>query len=327
MTDEQKTENKVRDLIIVGAGPAGLTAAIYAGRRSLDTLVITKDVGGQAATTHEIENYPGFEMVDGPGLMNLFHKQAEKFGAQFKYQEVLSISQDETTKNYIIMTTQDSYEAHSVILAFGLEHRKLDVPGEKDFYGKGITYCATCDGPFFRDKEICVVGGGNSALDAIDYMSKIATKVHAYVRGEAFKGEDMLVAGIERLENVEIHYNTEITSIEGDQFVNKVNLVNNQSKEAATQEVQGVFIEVGYKANTKLYEDLVDMTQQGAIKVDDLAQTSRPGFFSAGDITTIPYKQIITSGGQGCTAALTAYTYIQKKKGLDATLTDDHSKK
>jgi len=323
----EKEQNIVRDLIIIGAGPAGLTAALYAGRRSLSTLVITKDIGGQAALTNEIENWPGIESIDGPTLMNNFHKHAEKFGAEFKFQEVVSISQDEKSKNYTVKTASEEFQSHAVILAFGLEHRKLEVPGEKEFYGKGITYCATCDGPFFKGKEVCVVGGGNSALDAIDYMSKIATKVHAYVRGEKFKGEDIMIKSISQLENVEVHFNTSITAVKGEQFVQKVELINNKTKETSAQELQGVFVEIGYVANTKLYEDLVDMTQQGAIKVDDLAQTSRPGFFAAGDITTLPYKQIVTSGGQGCAAALTAYTYIQKKKGIEVSNTIDHAKK
>ncbi len=322
-----ENEVKVWDLIIIGAGPAGLTAALYAGRRSLDTLVLTKDVGGQAATTHEIENYPGFETIDGPTLATKFHKHVEKFGAQFKFHEVKKIEQDEATKTYRVHTSKEIYESHAVVLAFGLEHRKLGIPGEKEFYGKGITYCATCDGPFFKGKEICVVGGGNSALDAIDYMSKLATKVHAYVRGDKFKGEDILISNVERLENVEIHYNTEITEVVGEQFVTGVKLLNNKTQEAGEQALQGVFVEIGYQPNTALYGDLVEMTEQGAIKVNDLAETSRPGFFAAGDITTIPYKQIITSGGQGCTAALTAYTYIQKKKGGDGTLRADWTKK
>jgi thioredoxin-disulfide reductase len=310
--------SEIRDLIIIGAGPAGLTAALYAGRRSLDTLVITKDIGGQAASTHEIENWPGTEFIDGPTLMNQFHKHAEKFGAEFKFAGVEKIEHDESQNVYHVSTGKDVYTAHAIILAFGLEHRKLGVPGEKEFYGKGITYCATCDGPLFRGKEVCVIGGGNSALDAIDYMSKLATHVHAYVRGDAFKGEDILIRNVERMENVTLHYNTEVTQVHGEQFVNKVSLLNNKTQETSEQELQGVFVEIGFQPNTKLYEELVEMTPQGAIKVNDLAETSRPGFFAAGDITTIPYKQIVTSGGQGCAAALTAYTYIQKKKGLEA---------
>lgn len=320
------SENTFHDLIIIGAGPAGLTAALYASRRNLKTLVLTKDIGGQAATTHEIENWPGTEMIDGPTLMNNFHKHAEKFGAEFIFKAVTKIEQDEQTQMYRVYASDQVYESYAVILAFGLEHRTLNIPGEKEFYGKGITYCATCDGPFFRGKEICVVGGGNSALDAIDYMSSIATKVHAYVRGDHFKGEDILVQNIERKENVEIHYNTEVTAVEGDQFVSKVQLINNKTQETREQALQGVFVEIGFVANTALYENLVDMTEQGAIITNDLAETSRPGFFAAGDITTIPYKQIVTSGGQGCAAALTAYTYIQKKKGRDATITIDRTK-
>ena len=241
---DNMNNDQIKDLIIIGAGPAGLTAALYAGRRELSTLVLTKDIGGQAALTNEIENWPGEEAIDGPTLMNKFHKHAEKFGAEFKFQGVNKIEQDTETKTYTVFTEKESFQSHAVILAFGLEHRKIGVPGEKEFIGKGITYCATCDGPFFKGKEVCVVGGGNSALDAIDYMSKIATKVYAYVRKDSFKGEEVMVNGIKQLQNVEIHFNTSITEIHGEQFVNKVSLINNKTKETSEQELQGVFVEI-----------------------------------------------------------------------------------
>lgn len=272
-------ENKLYDVIIIGGGPAGLTAALYASRRKLDTLVITKDIGGQAAATNEIENYPGFDFIDGPTLMQNFHKQAEKWGAEFVYSAADKIEQDEETQNFTVKTANGDYMAHAVILAFGLEHRLLNVPGEQEFYGKGVTYCATCDGPLFKDKDVCVVGGGNSALDAIIYMSDIAKSVKAYIRKDKSKGEEVLIDQAKSKENVEFFYNTEITSIEGEVFVNKVNLVNNQTNEEFSHEVQGVFVEIGYKPNIEFYKDLVDITEQGAIIIDDYCATSRPGFF------------------------------------------------
>lgn len=319
--------DKIYDLIIVGAGPAGLTAAIYASRRALSTLVITKDIGGQAAMTNEIENYPGFEHIDGPTLMNNFQKQAEKNGAVFVYDGVTAIEQDETTKNYSVTTAGKKFQGHAVVLAFGLEHRKLEVPGEDDFYGKGITYCATCDGPLFKKKDVCVVGGGNSALDAIEYMSKLATNVHAFVRKDKFKGEQVMVDRVSAIPNVEIHYNTAISEVVGDKFVNKVKLVDTVTQAVSELELQGVFVEIGYMANTKLYGHLVETTEQGAIIVDKDCNTSRPGFFAAGDVTTLSYKQIITSGGEGCKAALTAFSYINKKKGLEVSDKQDWNKK
>ena len=310
------TDNKIHDLIIIGAGPAGLTAALYASRRALDTLVITKDIGGQASLTNEIENYPGYEHIEGPVLMNTFHKQAEKHGAVFVYDEVTEVKQGED-KMYTVVTAGGSYSAHAVILAFGLEHRHLGVPGEKEYYAKGVTYCATCDGPLYKKKEICVVGGGNSALDAIDYMAKLATKVHAFIRGDHFKGEEVMVQAVKQHPNVEFHFNSAIKEIKGEQFVKSVILENTKDHSTTEVAVQGVFVEIGYQANVKLYKDLVDMTEQGAVIINDKCETSRAGFFAAGDITTLPYKQVITSGGEGCKAALTAYTYIQKKKGIE----------
>lgn len=316
--------NKIWDVIIIGAGPAGLTAAIYGSRRSLSTLVITKDIGGQAAMTNSIENYPGFLEVEGPKLMNIFQEQAKKCGAEFVFAGVEKIEQPDKDGLYSVVTPKESYSAHAVILAFGLEHRKLAVPGEDDFYGKGVTYCATCDGPLFKGKTITVVGGGNSALDAIDYMSKIATKVYALVRGEKFKGEEVMVDVVSKLPNVEIRYNTEIAEIKGEKFVQSVIAKNKITSETEEIPLNGVFVEAGYQANTKLYGHLVETTPQGAIIVDKDCNTSRPGFYAAGDVTTLSYKQIITSGGEGCKAVLTAYTYIQKKKGGSGALKADH---
>lgn len=320
------TEQKIHDLIIIGGGPAGLTAAIYASRRALDTLVLTKDIGGQAAQTTEIENYPGFDSISGPELMNKFYKQAEKYGAKFIFQGVTKIIQDESSKIYTVTTAKSEYRAYAVILAFGLEHRKLDVPGENQFYGKGVTYCATCDGPLFRNKEICVVGGGSSALDAILYMSKLATKVHSFVRGEAYRGEEILVDEVKNCSNVEIHFNTSITEIKGEAMVKEVVVKNKKTEAESVMPMQGIFVEIGYKPNTTLYKDLVELSPAETIIVDQDCKTSRDGFFAAGDITTISYKQVISSGGQGCIAALTAYTYIMKQKGIERKIGADWSK-
>jgi len=320
-------DKKIWDVIIIGAGPAGLTAALYGARRSMSVLVLTKDIGGQMAQTNSIENYPGFEEVTGPDLADKFLKQAQKWGAAFMYEAVDAINFDEPTKDFKVTTESATHTAHSVILSFGLEHRHLDVPGEDDYYGKGVTYCATCDGPLFKNKEVCVVGGGNSALDAIDYMSKIATKVHAFVRKPKFKGEEVMIDLVSGYKNVEIHYNTEITEVRGEKFVKSVMTKNNQTNETLEIPLQGVFVEVGYKANTKLYAHLVKTTDQGAIEISNDCSTSLPGFYAAGDVTTLPYKQIITSGGEGCKAVLTAYSYVQKKKGNSVGVKSDWMKK
>jgi thioredoxin reductase (NADPH) len=318
-------QNKIWDVIIIGAGPAGLTAAIYGARRSMSVLVLTKDIGGQMAQTHLIENYPGFEGVSGPELADRFHKQAVKWGAEFVFQGADEVIHDKEKNIFEVKTEKTSYFGHSIILTFGLEHRHLNVPGEKDFYGKGVTYCATCDGPLFKGKTITVVGGGNSALDAIDYMSKIATKVYGLVRGDNYKGEEVMVDLVKGHANVELKFNTEVTEVKGEKFVTSIGIKNSKTGEVSDLPVQGVFVEVGYQPNTKLYGHLVETTEQGAIIVDKDCNTSFPGFYAAGDVTTLSYKQIITSGGEGCKAVLTAYTYVQKKKGATGAVKADRT--
>lgn len=320
-------QQKIWDVIIIGAGPAGLTAALYGARRAMSVLVLTKDIGGQMAMTNSIENYPGFEEITGPELAEKFHKQAQKWGAAFMFEAVDAINHDAATKNFLVTTEKTVHVAHSVILSFGLEHRHLNVPGEEDYYGKGVTYCATCDGPLYKNKIITVVGGGNSALDAIDYMAKIATKVYGIVRGEKFKGEDVMIDLVSKNANVELIYNTEVKAVKGEKFVKAVEVFNKKTNETKDIEVQGVFVEVGYEANTKLYGHLVDITERGAIIVDKDCNTSLPGFFAAGDVTTLSYKQIITSGGEGCKAALTAFSYVQKQKGSVIIERSDWKKK
>lgn len=320
-------QQKIWDVIVIGAGPAGLTAAIYGARRAMSVLVLTKDIGGQMAMTNSIENYPGFEEITGPELAEKFHKQAEKWGAQFNFEGVEAIDHRKEDNIFLVKSEKQTYEAHAVILSFGLEHRHLNVPGEKEYYAKGITYCATCDGPLFKNKTVTVVGSGNSALDAIDYMSKIATKVYALVRGDKFKGEEVMINLVIKNPKVEIKFNTEITEVFGEKFVKGVKVKNKLSSEISEILLDGVFVEVGYEANTKLYGHLVDITESGAIIVDKDCNTSLPGFFAAGDVTTLSYKQIITSGGEGCKAALTAYSYVQKQKGAIVVERSDWKKK
>ncbi len=326
MTDK----NTIYDVIIIGAGAAGLTAAIYTGRRELKTLILTKDIGGQAAMTDEIENWPGEISILGPELMNKFKAQAEKWGAKIEFAEIKEIKKE---KDYFVLLADGKeYKALTIILGFGLEHRKLGVSGEKEFTGKGISYCATCDGPLFRGKTIGVVGGGNSALDAVEYLAKLAEKVYMFIRKDTFSpnAETVLVDTIQNLEKqgkVEVMWNTEVKEIKGEKLMNSVEFVNNKTNKTQDLELKGLFIEIGMVPQTKVIEGLVDLDERGQIVIDQGCNTSVPGIYAAGDVTISPYKQLVTSAGEGAKAALSAYSHIQKTQGKKGGVGSDFTKK
>lgn len=311
--------NKTYDVIIVGAGAAGLTAALYTGRRAMHTLVVTQDIGGQAATTNEIENYPGVGLVDGPSLMNQFKEQAEKHGTEIAYAEVTKIDKRmdaESKPVFTVRTNTEAYEGHTVILAFGLTHRHLGVPGEQELGGKGVTYCATCDAPLFKGKTVAVVGGGNSAVDAALLLSKHSPKVYLIHRSDEFKAEAVLVEQLKQ-DNIELVMNSETKEIKGDTRVRSV--VVRDVKDASREReiaVEGVFVEIGYVVNSKFIDGLVDLDERKQVKINLNSETSTPGIFGAGDITNISYKQIVISAGWGATAALKAYEYLQRVRGF-----------
>lgn len=313
------SEQKIYDTIIIGAGAAGLTAALYASRRAMKILMITQDIGGQAATTNEIENYPGVGFITGPDLMNKFKEQAEKFGAEIIYAEVIGVVKGEDEKKtpiFTVTTNTEAYIGHSVILAYGLTHRHLGVPGEKEFGAKGVSYCATCDAPLFKNKPVAVVGGGNSAVDAALLLAKLCPKVYLVHRREEFRAEAVLVEQLKQ-EHIELVLNSEVKEVRGDTRVRSL-VVADASDTAKVREltVEGVFVEVGFIVNSKLIEGLVELDARKQVKISPDAETSQPGIFAAGDITTISYKQIVISAGWGATAALKAYEYLQKVKGF-----------
>jgi len=322
--------NNIYDVIIIGAGASGLTAGIYAGRRELKTLILTKDIGGQAAITDEIENWPGEMSISGPKLMEKFKKQAEEWGAKIEFAEVKEIKKE--NDKFIVVNNDKEYQAKTVILCFGLEHRKLKVPGEKELTGKGVSYCATCDGPLFRNKKVGIVGGGNSALDAAEYLAKLAEKVYIFVRKDHFSPntEQVLVEAVQDLVDegkLEVMWNMEVKEMRGEKKLESVKLINNKTDEAADFELDGLFVEIGMVPKTELIEDLVDLDERGHVEIDQACKTSVPGVFAAGDVTISPYKQLVTSAGEGCKAALSAYAYIQKQKGNKGSVGKDYAKK
>lgn len=309
------------DVIIVGAGAAGLTAAIYTSRRAMRTLVISQDIGGQAATTEEIENYPGVDFSDGPSLMNKFRAQAEKFGAEVRLDEVTKIEK-QADATFTVSTPNVTEYSRTVIVAYGLSHKHLDVPGEKEFIGRGVSYCATCDAPLYKGKPVVVVGGGNSAMDAALLLAKLCPEVHLVVRGEALKGEAVMMEKIAAAKNIQVHTATVPVSISGEKTVAGITVSKADGADHQTLAVQGVFVEIGFVVKADLVRDLVALDKRNQVIINHENETDVPGIFAAGDITTIANKQIVISAGEGAKAALKAYDYLQKQSGKPAIPTD-----
>lgn len=305
------------DLIIIGAGPAGMTAAVYARRRELKVLMIAKSTGGQMALAHEVENWPGTQSISGFELANNMKTQAEKWGAEFISAEVLTI--EKTANEFIVKTDGAQYTGEAVILAFGLTPKDLGVPGEKELIGKGVSYCATCDGPFFRNKKVAVIGDGNSALEAVEYLAKLASQVYLVIKAKEFSGESVLVKTIKTLNNVEVVCCYAASEIKGEAKVESLHLTQIESNENRELVVDGVFVEIGQAPKTSWLKGLVDLNDRGEIIADKLTQTNVEGIFAAGDCTDVGYKQMIIAAGEGAKAALSAYKYIAAKAGKVAT--------
>jgi thioredoxin reductase (NADPH) len=318
------------DVIVVGGASAGLTAAMYASRQGLKTLVITKDIGGQALLTNDIENYPAFEHVGGFELMNKFEKQAKKFGTEFVYEEVFSIQEDKNRQFTVKATTNNRYDTHTIILAFGKTPRDLNVPGEKELNGKGVSYCAVCDGPLFRNKIVSVVGSGESALEAAIYLKQLASKVIIIHRGNRPIGSEEAIDLLQQQQpNGKISFiaNSIVKSVHGSSKVESLTLFNSKTSSEFKIEVDGIFVEMGYISKTDIVKDLVQLNNNQEIVVDKYCATSREGIYAAGDVTDVPYKQAVISSGQGAIAALSAYNYIQKLAGKPTIKSDWKSDK
>lgn len=314
------------DTIIIGAGVAGMTAAIYAQRRAMKTLIISKDVGGQVNLTTEIENWPGFETISAFELVDRISNQVKKLGVEIKNTEVKEIIK-QGDKNFTIKTSSEELKTKTVIIAMGLLPRRLDIPGELEFAGKGISYCANCDGPFFKKKKIAVVGGGNSAVDAAEYLSKIAESVYLIHRQDTFRAFENLIEDIKARPNITILLNSEIKEITGDQVVKKIKILNNQDQSEQEVEIDGLFIEIGRVASTDILDGLVNRDRKNQIIVNEDCATSNPGIFAAGDVTQTKIKQLTVACGMGTIAALSAYQYIHQGTTEGAILSDYQKRK
>lgn len=297
------------DVVIIGGGPAGITAAIYTSRRLLKTLVITKESGGQVVKTPDIENYPGFDLIAGPELAKKFTDQAKKFGAEIIFDEVTHL--EEKGGEFIISSQKEIYYCKALILAFGKVPRKLNIPGENEFKGKGVSYCSTCDAPFFKNKTVVVNGGGNSAFEATLELSKSAEKVYLIHRRDEFTAEDIMINKVKKTNNVEIITSAKIEKIEGDQVVKSITILQHEKERKI--ETDGVFIEIGYIVADGLIKEFVEMDEKNQIKTHKDHSTSRDGVFAAGDLTNSYYKQIVISAGEGAIAGLSAAKYVDEK--------------
>lgn len=298
-------------LVIIGGGPAGLTAAIYAARAGLNPLVLMgPEPGGQITLTSELENYPGFpEGINGFELMQKVIEQAEKFEARLAYEAVEEVRF--AGKPYQIKTDVAEYQAESVIIATGASPRRLGLKKEEEFIGKGISYCATCDGAFFKDQEVAVVGGGDVALEEANYLSKFCSKVYLIHRRDQFRGTKILGDRAKNNPRIEILWNTEVREILGEERLNGLLVENNKTMEKyELNGVRGLFIAVGYNPNTKLFAGDLELNENGYIITDDQHMTNREGIFAAGDVQDPYYRQVVTSASSGAKAALEAGKYL-----------------
>lgn len=300
------------DLLIVGSGPAGLNAALYAKRKGLEVGVIGRKNGGQVIDTTSVENYLGFEFETGEGLIKAFNAHVDTLKIpMLKDVDVVSIQKIDVDFE-LKLSTGDTISAKSVILATGSKPRHLDVKGEEAFAGKGVAYCAICDGPLFEGLDVVVAGGGNSAVEAAIDLSKIAHSVTVVHRSQ-FRADKILVDKLMTLENVKIMLETEILEVYGEQLVKGIQVKDKKTGETSTVEASGVFVEIGYLPNSGFVKDFVAQNNRGEIIVNALNETSVAGVFAAGDVTETPYKQIIVAASEGAKAALSANDYINRR--------------
>lgn len=300
----------MHDLIIIGAGPAGITAAIYAARKKIDLLVVTKDIGGQAAISGDVENYTGYQFITGPELADKFEEHMRKFNISLRENEF--VKELKKTGNSIqVATDKGEYEAKSAIVCSGKSSRELNVPGEKEFKNKGLTYCATCDAPLFSGKDVAVIGGGNSALDAAIQLMKIARFVYIINIAEHLTGDKIMEEIVRNSDKVKILNNAQVTAILGKEMVSAIKIKREGKEELL--DVQGVFVEIGLVPNSRFANDL-EKNEIGEIKVNIYNETNIPAIFAAGDVTNVPEKQIVIAAGEGSKAALSAFKFLVHQK-------------
>ena len=316
---EKKMPEGVHDILIIGGGPAGLTAGLYAARGRMDTLMVESfSVMGQATMTDMIENYPGIDRTTGFDLINGFKKQAEKFGLKTGQGTVekIELSDDKGVPVWKVTSDGGVHEALSVVIASGASPRKLDVPGEKEFIGRGVSYCATCDGAFFRDKDIVVVGGGDTAVEEALYLTKFGKKVTLIHRRDRLRATKILQERAFASDKMEFVWDSVVEEIAGDKKVKKVIVRNKNTEERSEIPCDGAFVFVGWLPNTGFVKDVAELDKSGCIIVDSDMKTSAEGVFAAGDCCKKILHQVITACGDGATAAFSAQHYVDELKGV-----------
>jgi thioredoxin reductase (NADPH) len=307
MPDKKKTKF---DVVIIGAGPSGYTAGIYCSRAGYDTLILSGILpGGQLVNTTEVENYPGFEKgIMGPDLMIEMRKQTQRMGTTIIDDEVVDV--DFRHKPFKVLTASEEYEGRAVIIATGANPRKIGLPGEQTFAGKGVSYCATCDGPFFRNQELIVVGGGDSAVEEATFLTKFATTVHLVHRRESLRASKIMQERAMRNNKIKFHWDSAVVDIKGDQKMRQAVLKNIKTGEEKTLDVAGLFVAIGHEPNTKLFKKQIDLDDEGYIVLKNKTHTNIEGVFAAGDVHDRNYRQAITAAGFGCMAAIDVDKYL-----------------
>ncbi len=307
--DKKKTKF---DVIIIGAGPSGYTAGIYCSRAGYDTLILSGILpGGQLVNTTEVENYPGFENgIMGQDLMIDMRKQSQRMGTTIVDDEVVDV--DFRHNPYKVLTASEEYEGRAIIIATGANPRKLGLEGEETFGGKGVSYCATCDGPFFRNQEIVVVGGGDSAIEEATFLTKFATKVHLVHRRAELRASKVMQERALSNEKIKFHWDSVVVDIKGDQKVQQAILKNLKTNEETSLDVGGLFVAIGHIPNTKIFENQIDLDDEGYVVLKNKTHTNVEGVFAAGDVHDKNYKQAITAAAFGCMAAIDVDKYISE---------------
>lgn len=310
MPDKKKTKF---DVVIIGAGPSGYTAGIYCSRAGYDTLILSGILpGGQLVNTTEVENYPGFEKgIMGPDLMIEMRKQTQRMGTTIIDDEVVDV--DFRHRPFKVLTASEEYEGRAVIIATGANPRKLGLSGEQTFAGKGVSYCATCDGPFFRNQELIVVGGGDSAVEEATFLTKFATTVHLVHRRESLRASKVMQERAMRNNKIKFHWDSAVIDIKGDQKMHQVVLKNIKTGEEKILDVAGLFVAIGHEPNTKLFKKQIDLDDEGYIILKNKTHTNIEGVFAAGDVHDRNYRQAITAAGFGCMAAIDVDKYLTEK--------------
>ena len=303
------------DLIIIGGGPAGISAGIYGARQKLDILLITKSFGGQIARKAVmIENYPGFEEISGMELIQKLEKHLRKQKIDIERDEVSKVKK---IKDRFVVITQSKnrFESKAVIVASGADPRPLEVSGEKEFIGRGLSYCVNCDGPLFEGKTVAVIGGGNSAFETAIFLSKIAKKIYILEYGERVRADEINQELVKKTGKVKIITNAQVKRIQGNQFVNSLVYEDRKTKKEITLLLEGIFVEIGNQPATSFVKDLVNFNERDEIVVEfETCQTKTPGLFAAGDCNVGSFKQIVTAAGEGAKAALAAFEYLNQLK-------------